>query len=147
MSPNDILAHFKSSTFDPLSNLRKRYDGQLAADTGGVLHQCFADAFQRFSEKWFIETGALHSRAPLIGSDILLSNRFMYLGRMIAYPGSQYGPGFPVVSRAVYKYICSGSISNSLSLLTLKKIGDQRKYSIASQVTRHTIHANSQNSH
>ena len=66
MSPNevfeDILAHFKSSTFDPLSTLRIRYDGQPAADTGGVLHQCFSDAFQRFSEKWFTETGSLPQR-------------------------------------------------------------------------------------
>ena len=55
VSPNevfeDILAHFKSSTVDPLSTLRIRYDGQPAADTGGVLHQCFSDAFQRFSDK------------------------------------------------------------------------------------------------
>ena len=34
----DILAHFKSSTFDPLSTLRIRYNGQPAADTGEVLH-------------------------------------------------------------------------------------------------------------
>ena len=138
VSPNevfeDILAHFKSSTFDPLSTLRIRYDRQPAADTGGVLHQCFADAFQRFSEKWFTDTGAPHSRAPLFRSDILLSKIFMYLGRMIAYSVSQYGPGFPVFSRAVYEYICSGSISNSLPFLTIENIGDQRKYSLASQV-------------
>ena len=52
VSPNevfeDILAHFKSSAFDPLSTLRICYDGQPAANTGGVLHQCFSDAFQRF---------------------------------------------------------------------------------------------------
>ena len=125
MSPNevfeDILAHFKSSTFDPLSTLRIRYDGQPAAGTGGVLHQCFADAFQRFSEKW-------------VRSDILLSKIFIYLGRMIAYLVSQYRPGFPVFSRAVYEYICSGSISNSLRFLTIENVGDQRKYSLALQV-------------
>ena len=75
VSPNevfeDILAHFKSSTFDPLSTLRISYDGQPAADTGGVLHQCFSDAFQRFSEKWFTKTGTPYSRAPLFLSDIL----------------------------------------------------------------------------
>ena len=122
VSPNkvfeDILAHFKPSTFDPLSTLRIRYDGQPAADTGGVLHQCFSDAFQRFLRKWFTETGMPHSRVPLFQSDIILSKIFMYLGRMIAYSVSQYGPGFPVFSRAVYEYICSGSISNSLSFLT-----------------------------
>ena len=138
VSPNevfeDILAHFKSSTFDPLSTLRIRYDGQPAADTGGVLHQCFSDAFQRFSEKWFTETGTPHSRAPLFRSDILLSKIFMYLGRMITYSVSQYGPGFPVFSRAVYEYICSGSISNSLPFLTIENIGDRRKNSLASQV-------------
>ena len=53
---------------------------------------------------------------------------------MIAYSASQYGPGFPAFSRAVYEYICSGSISNSLSFLKIKNIGDQRKYSLASQV-------------
>ena len=130
----DILAHFKSSTFDPLSTLRIRYDGQPAADTGGVLHQCFSDTFQRFSEKWFTETGVPHSRAPLFRSDILLSKIFMYLGRMIDYSVSQYGPGFPVFLRAVYEYTCSGSISNSLPFLTIENIGDQRKYSLASQV-------------
>ena len=138
VSPNevfqDILAHLRSSTFDPLSTLRIHYDGQPAADTGLVLHQCFADAFKRFSEKWFTETGAHHSRAPLFQSDILLSNVFMYLGRMIAYSVSQYGPGFPVFSRGVYEYICSGSISNSLLFLTIENIGDQRKYLLASQV-------------
>ena len=128
----DILAHFKSSTFDPLSTLHIRYDGQPAADTGGVLHQCFSDAFQRFSDKWFIETGAPPSRAPLSRSDILLSKIFMYLGRMIAYSVSQYRPGFPVLSRTLYEYICSGS--NSLPFLTIENIGDRRKYSLASQV-------------
>ena len=112
VSPNevfeDILAHFKSSTFDPLSTLRISYDGQPAADTGGVLHQCFSDAFQRFSEKWFTETVAPYSMTPLFRSDILLSKMFMYFSRMIAYSVSQYDPGFPVFSRAVYKYICSG---------------------------------------
>ena len=53
---------------------------------------------------------------------------------MIAYSVSQYGPGFPVFSRAVYEYICSGSISNSLPFLTIENIGDRRKYSLASQV-------------
>ena len=128
VSPNevfeDILAHFKSSTFDPLSTLRIRYDGQPAADTGGVLHQCFSDAFQRFSEKWFTETGTPYSRAPLFRSDILLSKIFMYLSRMIAYSVLQYGLGFPLFSRAVYEYICSGSISNSLPFLTIENIGD-----------------------
>ena len=136
MSPNevfeDILAHFKSSTFDPLSTLQIRYDGQPAADNGGVLHQCFSDAFQRFSDKWFIETGAPPSRAPLFRSDILLSKIFMYLGRMIGYSVSQYHPGFPVLSRTLYEYICSGS--NSLLFLTIENIGDRRKYSLASQV-------------
>ena len=136
VSPNevfeDILAHFKSSTFDPLSTLRIRYDGQPAADTGGVLHQCFSDAFQRFSEKWFTETGAPYSRAPLFRADILLSKIVMYLSRMIAYSVSQYGPGFPVFSRTGYEYICSGSISNSLPSLTIENIGDRRKYSLAS---------------
>ena len=107
-----ILAHLKSSTFDSLSTLRIHYDGQPAADTGGVLYQCFTDAFQRFSEKWFTETGATHSKEPLFRSDIILSKIFMYLGRMIAYSISQYGPGFPVLSRALYEYICSCSISN-----------------------------------
>ena len=136
VSPNkvfeDILAHFKPSTFDPLSTLRIRYDGQPAADTGGVLHQCFSDAFQRFSEKWFTETGAPYSRAPLFRADILLSKIVMYLSRMIAYSVSQYGPGFPVFSRTGYEYICSGSISNSLPSLTIENIGDRRKYSLAS---------------
>ena len=63
----------------------------------------------------------------------------MYLGRMIAYSVSQYGPGFPVFSRAVYEYICSGSISNSLSFLTIENIGDRRKYSLASQVILHFL--------
>ena len=138
VSPNevfeDILAHFKSSTLDPLSTLRISYDGQPAADTGGVLHQCFSDAFQRFSEKWFTETGTPYSRAPLFRSDILLSKIFMYLSRMIAYSVLQYGLGFPLFSRAVYEYICSGSISNSLPFLTIENIGDWRKYSLASQV-------------
>ena len=130
VSPNevfeDILAHFKSSTFDPLSTLRIRYDGQPAADTGGVLHQCFSDAFQRFSEKWFTET--------LFRPEILLSKIFMYLGRMVAYSVSQYGPGSPVFSRAVYEYICPGSISNSFPFLRIENIDEQRKNSLASQV-------------
>ena len=138
VSPNevfeDILAHFKSSKFNPLSTLRIRYDGQPAADNGGVLHQYFSDAFQRFSEKWFTETGAPHSRAALFRPDILLSKIFMYLGRMVAYSASQYGPGFPVFLRAVYEYICPGSISNSLPFLRIENIDEQRKYSLASQV-------------
>ena len=128
VSPNevfgDILAHFKSSIFDPLSTLRLHYDGQPAADTGWVLDQCFSDAFQRFSEKWFNETGAPHSRVPLFRFDILLSKTFMYLGRRIVYSVSQYGPGFPVFLRAVYEYICSGSIANSLPFLAIENIGD-----------------------
>ena len=75
VSPNevfeDILAHFKSSAFDPLSTLRICYDGQQHS-IDGVLHQCFSDAFQRFPEKWFTETGAPHSRAPLFRFDILV---------------------------------------------------------------------------
>ena len=57
-----------------------------------------------------------------------------YLDRMIIYSVSQYGPGFPAFSRAVFEYICLGSISKSLPFLSIENIGDQRKYSLASQV-------------
>ena len=53
---------------------------------------------------------------------------------MIAYSVSQCGPSFPLFSRAVYEYICSGSISNSLPFLTIENIGDRRNNSLASQV-------------
>ena len=49
---------------------------------------------------------------------------------MTAYSVSHYGPGFPVFLRVAYEYISSGSISNSLPLLTVENIGDQRKYSL-----------------
>ena len=53
---------------------------------------------------------------------------------MVAYSVSQYGPGFPVFSRAMYEYIRPGSISNSLLFLRIENIDEQKKYSLASQV-------------
>ena len=126
----DILAHFKSSTFDPLSTLRIRYDGQPAADTGGVLHQCFSDAFQRFSDKWFIETGAPPSRAPLFRSDII---KDIYVSR-------QNDSLLSITISSWFSCIVEDSVRiyllrfNSLPFLTIENIGDRRKYSLASQV-------------
>ena len=131
VSPNevfeDILAHIKSSIFDPLSTLLILMGSLLL-----VLAGFYVNAFQMHF-KDFRRTGSLklvHLTQEHLFSDPTCS----YLGRMIAYSVSQYGPDFPVFSRAAYEYVCSGSISNSLRFLTIENVGNQRKYSLTSQV-------------
>lgn len=115
IDPEDILqdafAFYKSSSFDESCPLRIVYNGQPAADSGGVLRQFYSDVFNKVVENYF--HGYDNKKLPIPSSDILMSSMMMILGKMIVHSLLQGGPGFPFFPLACYKYLATGDIANA----------------------------------
>ena len=112
-----------------------RYIGQPAADTGGVMRQCYTDTFDFFLSNWFC--GVSGSKIPIYRSDIYVIKVFTILGTIIAHSVCQKGPGLPVLPVSVYKYIISGSTDEAISYVSVDDMGDPVKNSYVQQVSWH----------
>ena len=115
IDPEDILqdafAFYKSSGFDESCPLRIVYNGQPAADSGGVLRQFYSDVFNKVVENYF--HGDNNKKLPIPSSDILMSGMMVILGKMIVHSLLQGGPGFPFFPLACYKYLATGDTANA----------------------------------
>ena len=125
----DVITHYKDPAFDALCPLKIQYIGQPAADTGGVLIQCYTDAFNDFLEKWFCRNYNIY--LPVYRSDVYVTKVFVYLGRMLAHSISQGGPGLPVFPHSVYQFLLSGDTTDAIPHLSVESMGNLGKYQIA----------------
>ena len=128
----DLLSHYKSGKFDASNPIKIRYMNYPAADTGGVLHQCFTDAFDQFISKWFVGNNSI--KLPAYRSDILITKVFLYFGKMLSHSISQNGPGIAVFPRSVFEYLVSGSFEDATPYLTSEDMVGAHKAYYATQV-------------
>ena len=111
---NDSMAYYKGSRFDPKKHLRVVYRGQPAVDTGGVTRHFFSQLLQVLSEMFF--HGSCYG-SPIYSADIVASGLMKYIGTVIVHSILHGGPGFPVLSPSVYRYIATGDIDAAMTMM------------------------------
>lgn len=115
---NDALAYYKDPCFDPTKHLTIVYTGQPAVDTGEVSRHFFSQLLQVISEMFFQGT---NYKSPIYNADTVASGMMKYNGRIIEHSTLLGGPGFPVFSPSVYRYIATGDVNAAMVML---KYGD-----------------------
>ena len=113
---NDAMAYYKRGDFDPRTPLRIIYNGQPAADSGGVLRQFFTDLLTKLANTYFVGE---EKKVPVYNSDILLCGIMKFIGIIIVHSLLQGGPGFPFLSKAVYWYVATGNVDAVVEHLTV----------------------------
>ena len=110
---SDALAYYKDPCFDPTKRLRIVYTGQPAVDTGGVSRHFFSQLLQVISEMFFQGT---NYKSPVYNADTVASG-MKYIGTIIVHSILLGGPGFPVFSPSVSRYIATGDINAAMVML------------------------------
>ena len=87
--------------------------GQPAVDTGGVSRHFFSQLLQVISEMLFQGT---NYKGPIYNADTVASG-MKYIGTIIVHSILLGGPGFPVFSPSVYRYIATGDINAAMVML------------------------------
>lgn len=111
---NDAMAYYKDPSFDPTRRLRVLYTGQPAVDTGGVTRHFFSQLLQIISEMFFQGT---NFKSPVYNADTVASGMMKFIGTIIVHSILLGGPGFPVLSPAVYRYIATGDVDAAMMML------------------------------
>lgn len=111
---NDAMAYYKDPSFDPTRRLRVLYTGQPAVDTGGVTRHLFSQLLQIISEMFFQGT---NFKSPVYNADTVASGMMKFIGTIIVHSLLLGGPGFPVLSPAVYRYIATGDVDAAMMML------------------------------
>ena len=73
-------------------------------DTGGVTRHFFSQLLQVLSEMFF--QGIIY-KSPVYNADTVASGMMKYIGTIIVHSILLGGPGFPVFSPSVYRYIAT----------------------------------------
>lgn len=102
---NDAMSYYKDPSFDERKPLRIIYKGQPAVDTGGVARQFFTNLLNQVSELYF--EGDTY-QSPVYNADVVASGIMKYIGTIIVHSILQGGPGFPIFSPSVYRYLSTG---------------------------------------
>ena len=83
-------------------------------DTGGVTRHFFSQLLQVLSEMFF--HGSCYG-SPVYSADIVASGLMKYIGTVIVHSTLHGGPGFPVLSPSVYRYIATGDIDAAMAMM------------------------------
>ena len=102
---DDATSYHKDPSFDERKPLRVIYKGQQAVNTGGVARQFFTNLLNKVSEMFF-EGDAYQS--PVYNADVVASGMMKLIGTIIVHSTLQCGPGFPIFSPSVYRYLSTG---------------------------------------
>ena len=107
---SDLVAIYKRSTLDHLSQLRITIDGQHAIDTGGVRRQVYTTVFQAFANNQPVRlfAGAINHLRPACTAEARSSGLLKIMGNMIAHSICQDGIGFPHLSPTCYWNMVGG---------------------------------------
>ena len=111
---NDALVYYKDPYFDPTKRLRIVYTGQPAVDKDGVSRHFFSQLLQVISEMFFQGT---NYKSPIYNADTVASDVMKYIGIIIVHSILFGGPGFPVFSPSVYRYIATGDVNAAMVML------------------------------
>eukprot|EP00794_Sanderia_malayensis_P004249 gene4249-4814_t len=119
----DALAYYKSD-IDPTVKLQVQYKGQAAIDTGGVLRQFFSDVFTQMvcgeDDLPPLFEGPENHKLPVHNAGTVLSGVLELVGKIIAHSIAQVGVGPNFLAPAVYKFLSTGEITETLSCLTIE---------------------------
>ena len=115
---NDAVTYYKEPAFDPKMRLRVMYKGQPAADTGVVTRQCYSQLLNYVLEMFFV--GEV-SKIPIYNADIVPSGMMKLIGVVIVHNVLQGGPGFPVFSMLIYRYLVTSNIDEAMQHLTVQE--------------------------
>lgn len=121
---SDAMAYYKDPNFDPRKCLRILYSGQPAVDTGGVTRHFFSQLLEVISNMFF--HGSSY-KSPVYNADIVASGMMKYIGTIIVHSILQGGPGFPVFSPSVYRYIATGDIDTAMVMLNYRDCSESVK--------------------
>ena len=124
---NDALAYYKSQNFDPKNPVRILFNGQPAADTGGVTRQFFTQLLQSISEECFHGSS---TKTPVYKADMVASDVMKLIGNMIVHSVLQGGPAFPVFSESVYTYLVTGDVNTAMTKLSVDDCTERIKHFI-----------------
>ena len=113
---NDAITYYKDPSFDSKKRLRIMYRGQPAADTGGVSKQFFTQLLENVCETFF--KGEV-SKIPIYNAYVVASGMMQLIGTIIVHSILHGGPGFPVFSRSVYRYLITGNIEQAMQEITV----------------------------
>ena len=108
------MAYYKDPSFDPTKCLRVIYTGQPAVDTRGVCRHFFSQLLQVVSEMFFQGT---HYKSPVYTADIVASGMMKYNGTIIVHNILLGGPGLPMFSPSVCRYIATGYLDAAMVML------------------------------
>ena len=126
----DLIGFYKSGKYTP--DCRLKIVLRPAADTGGVLSQCYTVAFEMFLKEWFVpcESGAF---LPTYKANVHVTKLFVILGKMISHSIFQNGPGFKFLPKSVYQYLVNGTIDETVPI-SVEDIADAKKKYVLNMV-------------
>jgi len=129
VDPEDIIAdafcYYKNSTLNLKKRLRIIYEGQPAADTGGVLRQFYTDLLQKCIDTYF-EGDAYKMPVYNVANGPILT----VIGKIVVHSILQEGPGLPIFSPAMYNYLVTENVDRTLNVLTTEDCSIHVKYYI-----------------
>ena len=124
---NDAMAYYKQFDFDQKVTLRIIFNGEPAADSGGLLRHFFACVLKKHVESYFVGD---RMKVPLYNSDVLIFGIMKIIGTVVSHSVIQGGPGLPVFSEAVYWYVATGDVNEAMKRLSVDDCGNP-EYRIA----------------
>jgi len=118
---DDVVAFYKSQSFDESANIIVQFRGQPGADAGGILRQLYYNIFKIFNscDDWF--TGNPCRRLPANNTHLLLSGVFKIVGHIFAHAIilSSGACGPKLLSPAIFWYLATGDLEATIPFISL----------------------------
>lgn len=139
---SDSVRFFKRREFDYKSAVRVVFEGEPAVDGGGPKREYFTLLLQSLlspSAPIRLFEGRESFIMPMHNMDAIRAGMFKVAGRMITTSVTNGGPGFPVLSPVLYKYLVTptGDIDKILSEITKDDVVDWNIVEAVERVSRY----------
>lgn len=121
---NDAMAFYKDTDFDPRCRLRVIYNGQPAADTGGVTRHFFTQLLGLIATEFFEEE---QYEKPIYNATMVACGIMKLCGIIVAHSVVLGGPGLPVFSPGIYHCLATGNLEETVSKVTIDDCSPQVK--------------------
>ena len=120
----DCLAFYKNPTFDPFVPLRLSFCGQTGIDAGGLLRQFYTSSINKISDSLF--EGKPEKLVPKCDANTCLSEIYVVVGKMISRNIAQKCAGFPLLSEACFRYLCTGSLKDASIYINVDEVASSQ---------------------
>ena len=122
---HSVIGYYKVPNFDPTLDMRVRFQGQPAVDTGGPRRQMFTSVFATFATSTDLNLFEHDGQflRPRYSVQNVMSNLMVILGKMIAHALALEGLGFPYLSCCNYWYIATGDQTQALQYAGFDDVG------------------------